>query len=104
MMVNDCNVFMRDDAPRHRVKSVKNILQEKNVDILHWPHLNPIENLWHVMKNEVADQHSTNMEEKTAIKIVRTQKMTSEYCCNLIDGLPRRMAAVVKYREDLTKY
>ena len=34
MMVHDCNVFMHDDAPCHRAKSVKNLLQEKNVDIL----------------------------------------------------------------------
>ena len=107
-MVHDCNVFMHDGSPCHRAKLVKNFLQE-NVDILDWPgntsDLNPIENLWHVMKNEVADQHPTSMESlKTTIKIVWTKKMESEYCCNLIDSIPRRMAAVVKYRGGLKKY
>ena len=79
IMVHDCIVFTHDGAICHREKSVKNFLQKKNVDILNWegnsPDLNPIENLWLVIKNEVADQHYTSMEPlKTAIKIVWTQK------------------------------
>ena len=34
MMVHDCNVFMHDGAPCRKAKSVKNFLQEKNVDVL----------------------------------------------------------------------
>ena len=60
MMVRDGNVFMYDGAPCHWAKSMKNFLQEKNVDILNWPEnspdLNTIKNLWHVMKNKVADE------------------------------------------------
>ena len=48
MKVRDCNVFMHDGAPCHRAKSVKNFLQEKNVDILdssgNSTKLNPIKN------------------------------------------------------------
>ena len=51
------------------------------------------------MKNEVADQHPTSMESlKATIKIVWTQKISPDYCCNLIDSMPRRMTAVVKNR------
>ena len=63
MIVHDCNVFMHDSAPCCRAKSVKNFLQKKSVDTdtLDWPgntsDPNPIENVWHVMKNQVADQH-----------------------------------------------
>ena len=109
MVVHDCDVFMHDGAPCHKAKPVKSFLQEKNVDMLDWPgnspDLNPIENLWHVMKNEVADQQPTGMESlKTTIKIVWTQKISPEYCSNLIDSMPRRMTAVVKNRGGLTKY
>ena len=67
--------FMPDGAPCHRAKSENNFLQQNNVDILDWtgnsPDLNPIINLWHVIKNEVADQHPTSTESsKTATKIV----------------------------------
>ena len=101
MMVHDCNVFMHDGASCHRVKSVKNFSQQKNVDILDWPgnnpDLNPIKSLWHMMKSEVADQYSTRMESlKKAIKIVWTHKMTSKYSCNLTDRMPAKKVAVVK--------
>lgn len=100
---------MHDGAPCHRSKLVKSYLQEKNVAVLDWPgnspDLNPIENLWQVMKNKVADQHPPSIESlKTAIKIVWTQKITSQYCCNLVDSMPRRMATVVKNRGGHTKY
>ena len=72
MMVHDCNVFMHDGAPCHREKSVKNFLREKNVDILDWPgnnqDLSLIENLWHAVKNEVANQHPTSMKSLKIIK------------------------------------
>ena len=84
MVADDCSVFMHDGIPCHEAKSVKSFLREKNVDILDWPgnspDLNPIENLWHVMKNKVADQHPTSMESlKTAIKIVQTQKISPQH-------------------------
>ena len=82
---------------------------EKNIDFLDWPgnspDLNPIENLWHVMKNKVADQHPTSIESlTTAIKIVWTQEISPEYCFKLIDSMPRRIAAVIKSRGGPTKY
>ena len=79
MAVHNCNVFMHNGAPCHRAKSVTNFLQEKNVHIIDWPgnspDLNTIENLWHVMKNAVADQHPTSMESlKTATKLYGLKK------------------------------
>ena len=109
MMVHDCNVFVHDGAPCHKAKSVKNFLQEKNFDILDWQgnslDLNQIENLRHVMKNEVAEQHPNSTELlKLAIKILWTQKMTSAYCCNFMDSLPHSMAAMLNNRGGFTKY
>ena len=106
---NHCNVFMHDGAPCHRAKSVKSFLCEKNIDFLDWPgnssDLNLIENLWHVMKNKVADQHPTSIESlTTTIKIEWTQEISPEYCFKLIDSMPCRIAAVIKSRGGPTKY
>ena len=57
------------------------------------------------MNNKVADQRPTSIESlKTAIKIVWTQEITSEYCYNLVNSMPRRIALVVKNRGGHTKY
>ena len=51
---------MQDDIPLHNSKLAKNYL-EKNVEVLDWPgnrsDLIPIENLWHLVKTNEADQY-----------------------------------------------
>ena len=48
MSIHGCTTFQQDSAPCHKVKSVMNWFQTKNVRVLKWPgnspDLNPIEN------------------------------------------------------------
>ena len=64
MTVHNCRVFMQDSAPCHRAKIVTQFLKSKKIQILHWsgnsPDLNPIENLWTVLKDKVSERQPTN--------------------------------------------
>ena len=55
---------MHDGTPCHRRKAVKKFLEQKKIKTLEWPgnnpDLNPIENLWCVMKNKVSEKHPTS--------------------------------------------
>ncbi|GFW29085.1 uncharacterized protein TNCV_2356431 [Trichonephila clavipes] len=57
-------IFMQDGAPCHIDRSIKAFLAEQNTPLLDWPgnspDMNAIENVWEVMKREVAKDVITN--------------------------------------------
>ena len=98
MQVHRCNIFMQDGAPCHRSKLVTNFL--KKVKVLDWPgnspDLNPIENLWMVMKDKVTEKQLSSLPDLCwAIKEVWVKEISKEYCANLVNSMPQRLAAVI---------
>ncbi|GFW21539.1 transposable element Tcb2 transposase [Trichonephila clavipes] len=57
-------IFMQNGAPCHTARSIKAFLAEQNIPLLDWtdnsPDMNPIENVWELMKREVAKDVMTN--------------------------------------------
>ena len=109
MTIHNCQIFMHDGAPCHRSKMVKKFLEQKNIQMLEWPgnspDLNPIENLWCVMKNKVSEKHPTNLSAlQLAIKEVWVKEISSDYCCTLIESMPHRLQEVIKKKGGHTKY
>ena len=110
MVIHECNMFMQDGAPCHRLKLVSDFLKKKNIKALDWPgnsaDLNPIENLWTIIKDKVADEHSTCAKDlEMQIKRIWTQKITAEYCKHLVHSMSCRLQAVIKKKLNIrTKY
>ncbi|GFY19065.1 uncharacterized protein TNCV_3877531 [Trichonephila clavipes] len=52
------HIFMQDEAPCHTAWSITAFLAEQNIPLLYWlgnsPDMNPIENVWELMKRQVA--------------------------------------------------
>lgn len=109
MDIHNCTVFMHDGAPCHRSKTVTQFLKSKKIQTLDWPgnspDLNPIENLWTVLKDKVSEkQPGSAMELEKAIKEVWVRDLSAEYCRSLVESMPRRLEAVIKARGGPTKY
>ncbi|KAK6173376.1 hypothetical protein SNE40_016841 [Patella caerulea] len=108
MEVHKCSIFMQDGAPCHRSKLVSDFLKKKKIRVLTWPgnspDLNPIENLWRQMKDQVAKRQPSNMNELlNAIKLTWIN-ISKEYCQTLIDSMPHRVEQVIASRGGHTKY
>ena len=88
---------------------MKKFLWQKSIQMFEWPEnspdLNPIENLWSVMKNKASEKHSTNLGTlQSAIKEVWVKEISSDYCCKLIESMSHRVQEVIKNKGGHTKY
>lgn len=109
MHINGCTVFQHDSAPCHTARVVKAWLTDNNISMLDWPgnspDLNPIENLWVLLKKGVCQKNSANLKElKQNIMRVWCTEVTSHLCETLADSMPRRIAEVIKNKGYPTKY
>ena len=110
LSIRNCTIFQHDGAPCHQAKLVKNWLNQKRITILSpWPgsspDLNPIENCWVRLKRCVAMDNPTSAEGlKQSIRNAWCQQITSEYCSNLIESMPRRIMAVLAAGGKSTRY
>ena len=62
MAIYESNMFVLNSAPYHCSMLVSDYFQKKNIKTLDWPgnipYFNPIESLWAILKDQVADEHS----------------------------------------------
>ncbi len=64
-------IFQQDLAPAHTAKGTKSWLNDHGVTVLDWPanspDLNPIENLWGIVKRKMRDTRPNNADELKAL-------------------------------------
>ncbi len=92
-------IFQQDLAPAHSAKAASTWFKDHCIPVLNWPanspDLNPIENLWGIVKRKMRYARPNNAEElKDAIRATWAL-ITPEQCHRLIDSMPRRIAAVI---------
>ncbi len=105
-LFKDANfIFQQDLAPTHTARSTKSWL---NVGVLDWPanspDLNPIDNLWGIVKMKMRNKRLKNADElKATVKETRAS-IPPQQCHQLITSMPRRIEAVIKAKGAPTKY
>ena len=109
MSIHGCTTFQQDSASCHKAKSVMKWFQTKKVRMLNWPgnspDLNPIENLWALIKKKVSTSNPTTLDElKRTIKEIWCKDIDQNVCKNLTDSMPSRIQKVIKNKGNHTKY
>ena len=112
--INDFNikddVFHLDDSARpHRTKKIIEWHQSNNIKKIHWPgnspDLNPIENLWAILKSKLRRKRNLNKRELISnIVKVWFHEIPIEIFQNLSNSMPKRLKKVLDNKGYSTKY
>ena len=102
-------LFLDDSAPCHRSVNVKNFKTENSIETLDWPgnspDLNPIENVWSILKRRVGMKPNPN--ERILIESIIKKwnnEISKEYLHKLVKSMSNRIREVLKAKGHATKY
>ena len=107
--------MMEDGAPYHKGKATKRRQKLEKEGWKGWgpgtwpsnsPDLNPIENLWHILRGNIRKHkhQPKNRKELVAALQEEWEKLDMKHVESLIESMPRRLQAVIKAKGGATKY
>jgi len=93
-------VFQQDNASCHTAKLTKTFFVSKYLTVLPWPanspDLNPIENIWAILKQNVERRTVRNKEELVKVVEDDWSKIDQELIRKTIESMPKRISQVVE--------
>lgn len=103
-------VFQHDGDPKHTAIIVKKWLADQQFQTMQWPaqspDLNPIENLWAIVKRMLShyERAPTNMAELWERVNTEWAKIPPQTIQNLVESMPKRIESVLANKGLWTKY
>jgi hypothetical protein len=108
-------LVMEDGAPYHRGAAAKRRKEYEGMGWIGWgpgtwpsnsPDLNPIENLWHVLRSNIRKRKRQPRNQKEMIEALQEEwkKLDMNVVSALIDSMPRRLQAVIDAKGGPTHY
>ena len=103
-------IFMQDNAPCHKTNLVMDFLRDNKIRTLDWPpqspDLNPIENLWAIIKARRYKRFGIPRTKEELIEQMFAiwEEIDQELLDTLVDSIENRLKEVVRLGGRTTKY
>jgi transposase len=101
-------ILQQDNDPKHTSLVARRWLDEHNIKRLDWPanspDLNPIENVWALLKDRVANRRPGNLDELEQTIKQEWNALTRDYAFSLISSMPSRLKQVIERDGDAVDY
>lgn len=92
-------IFMQDNLAAHKTRKLKRWFSRHKIRLLDWPpyspDLNPIENIWRLLKQRVAARKCKTIVELRHVIREEWKSIPTETVKNVIASIPRRLKEVI---------
>ena len=100
LQLSGASVFQQDGARAHIHTQVREWLATNNIQLLDWPgnspYLNPIENLWGILKRKIAARRPSNERQLiAALEDIWRNEIDVNLCRGLCESMTERLHAVI---------
>lgn len=101
-------IFQQDNAPCHNSASTKAFMRQKGINTMEWPansaDLNPIENIWGIMKVKISQRNPKNVEELKQFIQEEWNNINPTTIKNLINSKKNRVKEVIEKKGEKINY
>lgn len=101
-------IFQQDNAPAHTARATTQFFAEEKVDVLDWPSnspdLNPIENIWGILKRNVDKRRPQTLNDLISIAKEEWKKISLSTVKACIDSMPKRLNDAIQRKGEKTDY
>jgi hypothetical protein len=100
--------LQQDNDPKHTSRVAKDFIKENGIRTINWPSnspdLNPIENMWHLIKNNVEKRLSKNIDELKKFMTEEWDAIPETTVKNLVSSMKKRCELVLEENGDRISY